>query len=113
MATLVYVLHVAVFAYGALGWMLPMPGPAIHLVFLLAVRYHWHVTGGCVLTEWEKHFLGMPAEEERHFTRNLLRSIGLQHIDDQGAYKALTAGLGALAAMDTVFIASALIDALN
>ena len=112
-ANAVYLLHIVVFTYGAAGWMLPMPGPAIHLAFLLSVRYHWHVTGGCILTKWEKHFLGMPAEEERHFTRNLLRSMGLRHIDDQGAYKVLTAGLGALAAMDTVFIASALIDALN
>jgi hypothetical protein len=55
----------------------------------------------------------MPAEEERHFTRNLLRSMGLRHIDDEGAYKVLTAGVGALAAMDSVFIFSALIEALN
>ena len=71
-ANAVYLLHIVVFTYGAAGWMLPMPGPAIHLAFLLGVRYHWHVTGGCILTKWEKHFLGMPAEEERHFTRNLL-----------------------------------------
>jgi hypothetical protein len=55
----------------------------------------------------------MPTEEERHFTRNLLRSMGLQHIDDEGAYKVLTAGLGALAAMDSVFIFRVLIEALN
>ncbi|MGB0727058.1 MAG: hypothetical protein ACPGR0_02010 [Candidatus Poseidoniaceae archaeon] len=113
MATLVYVLHVLVFAYGALGWMLPMPGPAIHLVFLLAVRYHWHVTGGCVLTELEKQYLGMPPETDRHFTRDLLRRMGFRHIDDEGAYKVLTAGLGAFAAMDTVFIVSAIIGAFN
>lgn len=113
LANAVYLLHILVFTYGAAGWMLPMPGPAIHLVFLLGVRYHWHVTGGCILTKWEKQYLGMPAEEERHFTRNLLRSVGLRHIDDQGAYKVLTAGLGALAAMDTVLIFSALVDALN
>ena len=113
LANAVYLLHILVFTYGAAGWMLPMPGPAIHLVFLLVVRYHWHVTGGCILTKWEKQYLGMPAEEERHFTRNLLRSVGLRHIDDQGAYKVLTAGLGALAAMDTVLIFSALVDALN
>ena len=113
MATLVYVLHVVVLAYGALGWMLPMPGPVIHLAFLLAVRYHWHVTGGCVLTEWEKHYLGMPPESNRHFTRDFLRRIGFHHIDDEGAYKVLTAGLGAFAAMDSVFIFSALIEALN
>ena len=85
MATLVYVLHVAVFAYGALGWMIPMPGPAIHLVFLLAVRYHWHATGGCVLTEWEKHYLGIPPELDSHFTRDLLRRMGFRHIDDDGS----------------------------
>lgn len=113
LANAVYLLHILVFTYGAAGWMLPMPGPAIHLVFLLGVRYHWHVTGGCILTKWEKQYLGMPAEEERHFTRNLLRSVGLRHIDDEGAYKVLTAGLGALAAMDTVLIFSALVDALN
>ena len=60
MATLVYVLHVVVFVYGAAGWMVPMPGPVVHLAFLLGVRYHWHVSGGCILTEWEKRFLGMP-----------------------------------------------------
>jgi hypothetical protein len=113
MATLVYVLHVVVFVYGAAGWMVPMPGPVVHLAFLLGVRYHWHVSGGCILTEWEKRFLGMPSEEERHFTRNLLRSFGLRHIDDEGAYKVLTAGLGALAAMDTVIIMRELIEALN
>ncbi|DAC35895.1 MAG TPA: hypothetical protein D7I05_00730 [Candidatus Poseidoniales archaeon] len=112
-ANAVYLLHIIVFVYGSAGWMLPMPGPAFHLVFLLGVRYHWHVTGGCILTKWEKHFLDMPTEEERHFTRNLLRSMGLRHIDDEGAYKVLTAGLGALAAMDTVFIFSALLEALN
>jgi hypothetical protein len=39
--------------------------------------------------------------------------LGLRHIDDEGAYKVLTAGLGALAAMDSVFIFSALLEALN
>lgn len=113
MATLVYLLHVGVLAYGAVGWMLPMPGPAIHLVFLLCVRYHWHVTGGCILTEWEKRLLGMPLEAERHFTRDLLRRVGFRHIDEEGAYKVLTAGLGAFAAMDTVFIVRELVGALN
>ena len=113
MATLVHVLHVLVFTYGAVGWMLPMPGPAIHLIFLLAVRYHWHVTGGCILTDWEKHYLGIPPETDRHFTRDLLRKMGFRHIDDEGAYKVLTAGLGAFAAMDTVFIGRTLIGALN
>ena len=66
-----------------------------------------------MLTEWEKHYLGMPPESDRHFTRDLLRRIGFRHIDDEGAYKVLTAGLGAFAAMDTVFIAGALFGAFN
>ena len=37
----------------------------------------------------------------------------MKHIDDEGAYKVLTAGIGALAAMDTVFIAKAAFGALN
>lgn len=109
----IYVLHVLILTYGALGWVLPMPGPLVHLVFLLGVRYHWHVTGGCIITEWEKRLRGIPSEEERHFTRNLLRGLGMKHIDDEGAYKVLTAGIGALAAMDTVFIAEAAFGALN
>ena len=39
--------------------------------------------------------------------------MGFRHIDDEGAYKVLTAGLGAFAAMDTVFIAGALFGAFN
>ena len=82
-------LHLLLFIFGLLGWLLPHPTVVLHTVFMIGLRIHWEVYNGCILTDWEKSLLGKEAKSDRHFTRDLLVRFGFKSISVELASKLL------------------------
>lgn len=82
-------LHLLLFIFGLLGWLLPHPLVITHTVFMVGLRIHWEVYNGCIMTDWEKALLGKESKSDRHFTRDLLVLLGFKSISVDLASKLL------------------------
>ena len=89
LARVLTALHLGLFIFGLLGWLLPYPFVITHTVFMIGLRIHWEVYNGCILTDWEKSLLGKEANPDRHFTRDLLVKIGFKNVSVDLASKLL------------------------
>ncbi len=99
----VYLLHVVVFVYGLLGWLLA-GWVWLHLAFLLGLLVHWYTAEICILTAWERALLGPQAGEDRHFTRDLFRRFGCRGLSVQGAWRVLLVSVWGLIVLDLVLL---------
>ena len=89
LARVLTTLHLGLFIFGLLGWLLPFPFVTTHTVFMIGLRVHWEVYNGCILTDWEKSLLGKESNPHRHFTRDLLVRIGFKSVSVELASKLL------------------------
>ncbi len=89
LARVLTALHLGLFVFGLLGWLLPHPVVIFHTMFMIGLRIHWKVYNGCILTDWEKSLLGKESNPDRHFTRDLLLRLGFKNISVELASKLL------------------------
>ncbi|MEC8736118.1 MAG: hypothetical protein VXX39_04090 [Candidatus Thermoplasmatota archaeon] len=89
LARVLTALHLGLFIFGLLGWLLPFPFVITHTLFMIGLRIHWEVYNGCILTDWEKSLLGKQSNQDRHFTRDLLVRIGFKSVSVELASKLL------------------------
>ena len=89
LARVLTALHLGLFIFGLLGWLLPYPYVITHTLFMIGLRIHWEVYNGCILTDWEKSLLGKQSNPDRHFTRDLLVRIGFKSVSVELASRLL------------------------
>ena len=71
---LIWLMHLTVFVYGAIGWLFPMPWLIIHLVLVIIIKMNWQIFGYCLFTKLETYVRADGVE--RIFSLDLFHSLG-------------------------------------
>ena len=87
-ARLVWLAHLTIFVYGAIGLFLPSPWHYFHLPLIIIVKLNWMIFDSCALTELENNLRN--DNRDRMFTRDLMRRLGWKTLTREQTYSILS-----------------------